>query len=73
VLDISTGGVGLLLAEALQPGDLFTLHFPRHGTPRPLEVAARVVYSTAQRRGAWVLGCQFAVELTAAELASVLP
>jgi hypothetical protein len=39
---------------------------------RPLTVPARVVYHRRLARGGWVIGCQFVLPLTAAQVAVVL-
>jgi hypothetical protein len=73
VLDISSRGAGLLLYARLERGATLTLSFSRGRSRPPLAVPAHVVYCAEQDRGASVLGCAFAGELTAAELRAVLP
>jgi hypothetical protein len=70
VLDVSAGGVGLLLPCEFGPGTLLLLSL---GGPEEAggRVLLRVARSTPTSAG-WLLGCEFADRLSAEELAALV-
>ncbi len=71
ILDLSTTGAGLLVKGPMSPGQDITVRFSRHLVP-PLDVAARVVYCTAQGEELSVAGCRFHAPLDDADVQTVL-
>jgi hypothetical protein len=72
ILDLSTHGVGVLLPQALDPDMLFVLHLKSNDGERRYELPGRVVHSTTQPNGDWLIGCTFADPLTADDLDALL-
>lgn len=72
VLNISTGGVCLMLNERFEPGTLLTigLQSTTQNFLPPLEV--RVVHVVQQANGDWVLGGAFVRPLSEEELRNLL-
>jgi hypothetical protein len=68
VVNISCGGVGLLLSRRFEPGFLLQveLQIPHKGFSRPLLV--QVLHATGHERGGWLLGCSFPQPLTEEEV-----
>lgn len=72
VLNISRGGLCLILYDRFEPGTVLTIgltNTTEHFLP-PLRV--RVVHSREQPDGTWVVGCAFANPLSDAELRALL-
>lgn len=72
VLNISRGGVGLILYDRFEPGAVLTIgltNTTEHFLP-PLRV--RVIHCREQPDGTWVVGCAFAKPLGDAELRALL-
>lgn len=63
VLDISRGGVHLLVNEHLEPGDLLNVDLPGASEQYPSSALAYVVRVSARPGGEWSVGCTFATEL----------
>jgi hypothetical protein len=72
ILDISTGGVGLVVEHGLEPGQVVTLRFSRIGLSPPFEVSARVAYCQPQSCGDLFAGCEFDTKLSEAEVRTVV-
>jgi len=72
VQDVSAGGVGLLSDRAVEVNTLIEVTWPQPIKGVPSSVPVRVARTTAQAGGYWSLGCQFAPELTAAQMQSLL-
>jgi hypothetical protein len=72
VRDVSTTGIGLCSKERLKPGIVFvlTLQGRDQRLSRPLPV--RVMHSTRQEDGDWLVGCQFVRRLTEQDLHALL-
>jgi hypothetical protein len=68
VLDISRGGIKLVVNRWFDSGMLLSVQLP--GTPQEAgsTVLAYVVRSTSVKDGEWILGCTFASELEEADL-----
>ena len=72
VVNISAGGMGLLLPCEFGPGTLLNLDL--EGTPAHTAgpVLLRVVRAAGRPGGDWVLGCEFARRLSNEEMAALL-
>jgi hypothetical protein len=64
VLDLSLGGVGLLLSRPLESGLVLTLHLRSDSQNITYEFPARTCHVSRQPDGDWVVGCQFEQPLT---------
>jgi hypothetical protein len=70
VLNISLGGIRLVVDRRFEPGDLLSIELPGvEGRPSHT-VLACVVHVTPLSRGEWTLGCNFSCELTDGDLAA---
>jgi hypothetical protein len=63
VLNISAGGVGLLVARNIEVGTLLNLELSGEGKPKR-SFKARVVHVTPKTENQWILGCTFVGELS---------
>jgi hypothetical protein len=71
VRDVSTTGIGLYVQQPLKPGTVFVLTLQTsHRLSRPLPV--RVMHSTRQPDGDWLVGCQFVRRLSEQDLQALL-
>ena len=70
ILDVSSGGVKLLVGRAFQPGDLLTLELPSRAGAPSVTVLACVAHSQSEGEQEWSLGCRFSAELSEADLAA---
>jgi hypothetical protein len=72
ILNVSPGGVGLLLPCEFAAGTLLSLEMPapNGGAPRPALV--RVVRALPNGPAGWFLGCEFADRLSEQELEGLL-
>src|SRR5262245_51855451 len=68
VVNISCGGLGLLLSRRFEPGTLLQVEVqtPKQGFSRPLLV--QVLHLTGHDHGGWLLGCVFTQPLSEDEL-----
>jgi hypothetical protein len=64
VLDLSLGGVGLLLQRPLENGLTLILHLRSDSRQQTYPLRARVVHASRQPDGDWVVGCEFEEPLT---------
>jgi hypothetical protein len=62
VLDLSLGGVGLLLSQPLDQGSEVMIVLK--SATQTFELPARVCHSSRQQDGDWLIGCQFVSKLT---------
>jgi serine/threonine protein kinase len=69
VRDVSTTGVGVLLARRFEVGTQLLLPLQRYGSRKPLEVWAEVVRVEPDRYGHWFHGCKTAAPLSDDDLA----
>jgi hypothetical protein len=72
VLNLSTRGTGLLLAQPLSVETLLVLHLKSTAGDRRYELPGRVVHATVQISGDWLVGCEFADPLSADDLEALL-
>ena len=70
VLDLSLGGVGLLLSRSLEQGSEVIVVLK--SATQTFELAARVCHSSRQQDGDWIVGCEFAKKLTHEERDALL-
>jgi hypothetical protein len=68
ILNISAGGVGLLLPCQFESRTLLNLQLPPEPGQQPRKVLVRVVQAKPHGKGDWFLGCEFADQLTEAEI-----
>jgi hypothetical protein len=68
VVDISTTGVGLLLKRRFEPGTLLSFRLEGPAGGQSFNALARVIHTTRQAAGGWLLGCALVGELDAAQL-----
>jgi hypothetical protein len=64
VLDLSLGGVGLLLQRPLEAGSSLLLHLHSDSRQLTFQLRARVAHASRQHDGDWVVGCEFEEPLT---------
>jgi len=72
IRDVSVSGVGMLLSRPLEPETLLIIEAQSTSRRLLLPLTARVVHSTKQTEGNWVIGCAFIRELNAEELQALL-
>ena len=70
VRDVSTGGVGLLLARRFEKGTVFAIELGYGSSARSLPV--RVARVGAEAMGHWFHGCAFVDPISEEELAALL-
>jgi hypothetical protein len=71
IVNVSPGGVALLMRRHLQPGTLLTIRVP-NGKGSKHRVLARVAHTTPRRNGKVLLGCAFLTDLSDQELQAFL-
>jgi hypothetical protein len=64
IIDLSLGGVGLLLSRPLEMGLDLVLHLRSDSQKRKFELTARVAHASRQPDGDWVIGCEFLQPVT---------
>jgi hypothetical protein len=75
VLDISVGGIGLLLRHRFPPGAPLIIELKRAGSNFHRTISVRVMHSRpviAQGDPCWLVGCALSQHLTEAELQEFL-
>jgi hypothetical protein len=72
VVDISAGGIGLLLPCQFAVGTLLYFELPPVRGQRSNKALVRVVRAVERADGTWFLGCEFARQLSAEELRELL-
>lgn len=70
VRDISAGGASLLLGRSPESHGLLVVELSAPEQPR--ELPARLVHSTAQYDGTWLVGCEFVFGLEKDDLQALL-
>ena len=66
VRNISVTGIGLVTSRALDPGTVLTIEV------KDAQLSARVIHSTRDAAGTWLVGCQFDTKLSEAQLRELL-
>jgi hypothetical protein len=72
VLNLSASGVGLLLESPLEPDTQIVIHLKSVTSGTAYHLPARVVHSTSQPNGEWLIGCELAQKLTPDDLEALL-
>jgi hypothetical protein len=70
ILNISRGGVGLLIRRRFEPGAILIIALPGQEPGTSHAVLARVVHATRQDKG-WLVGCAFISNLSNEELEAI--
>jgi hypothetical protein len=68
VLDISQGGIGLILSRYVEPGTVLRVEFAYGEEAAFAELAANVTHAAELEEGKWRCGCRWLRELTNDEL-----
>lgn len=72
VFNLSRSGVGLEMAQPLDPGQQVEIHLKTTNNDTPVKLAGHVIHATPVANGAWRVGCRFAEKLSADALESLL-
>ena len=72
VLNLSSSGIGLLLDSAVEPDSQLVIHLQSARTGMVFDLLARVVHSTPQTNGEWLIGCKLANNLSQDDLDALL-
>jgi len=72
LVDLSPGGVGLIVSEKIEAGSALTLDLLRTTDKPERSMLACVVYVTDRVDGKWAAGCQFLRELSEKELSELV-
>ena len=68
LVDLSPGGLGLIVADPLEPGDAITVNLRRQNKQADRSMLACVVYMAERPDGKRAVGCNFLHELSEREL-----
>jgi len=71
-VNISAGGIGLVLRHCFKRGVSLAIELPDTPPARRRILLARVRHASAQRDGTWFIGCAFIEELSEEELQTLL-
>jgi PilZ domain-containing protein len=72
IQDISLGGIALVCRQALRPRTHVLIQLSNEALGLTYDLSARVVHATRKDRDRWVIGCEFARELSTSELETLL-
>jgi hypothetical protein len=72
ILNVSPGGVGLLLPCEFAEGTLLYFELPAEGDQEPRKALVRVIRALQHGTAGWFLGCEFADQLSERELLSLV-
>jgi hypothetical protein len=72
VVDVSIGGLGLLVDVPLEPGEVLSVELESQPRCAPLVLRARVVRTQHLPEGDWLLGCQFLEPMREEDLEDLL-
>jgi hypothetical protein len=72
VIDLSLGGVGLLLSRPLELHSELVVVLKSEVLKKVFELTARVCHAVRQVDGDWIVGCEFADKLTEDQLDALL-
>jgi hypothetical protein len=72
ILNISRGGVALLLGRRFEMGTLLAIEVPKTKTQNSLTFLARVVHVSGKPAGTWQVGCAFTQEISEDDLQALL-
>jgi hypothetical protein len=68
VVDLSQGGVGLILESYVEPGTLVRIELGDGGKETYIDLVANMTHATPQKDGTWRCGCEWVHPLTEGEL-----
>jgi c-di-GMP-binding flagellar brake protein YcgR len=68
VVDLSLGGIGLVLETYVEPGTLVGIEMSNGGAETIADLVANVTYATSLDDGRWRCGCEWLRPLTEEEL-----
>ena len=68
VLDVSLGGIGLLVSRALDPGLSVVIRMSDTAGAKVYDLPARIVHTTKEPGGDWIVGCRLDKPLTQQDL-----
>jgi hypothetical protein len=68
ILDISPNGMRLLLGHAFDLGSVVAIEPIRTTQPIGRSLHARIIYCNEEKRGLWVIGCEFTSPLAEQEI-----
>jgi hypothetical protein len=71
IVDVSSGGVQLVVGRAFEPGELLTLELPARDGELSVDVLACVAHARPTGDKEWFVGCRFSAELSDADLAAL--
>jgi hypothetical protein len=66
VRNISVTGIGLVMSRPLDRGAVLTIEL------KAMQLSGRVIHSTRDAAGTWLVGCQFDTKLSEAKLLELL-
>ncbi|HMC88852.1 MAG TPA: PilZ domain-containing protein [Gemmataceae bacterium] len=69
ICDVSPKGMRLLLGHSFELGLEVAIEPIRATQPFGRAIQGRIIYSNEEKRGVWIIGCEFTTPLTAEELA----
>jgi hypothetical protein len=72
ITNISASGVGLIVAESIDPGTVLRLELRRDKNSPAISMMACVVYLSEQSQAGWLIGCNFIHELSSHDLEALL-
>lgn len=72
VLNISEGGLALLLDRSLELGLVLAIQMKCSTGEKLVQLSAQVAHCTCQSKGDWVIGCEFVVPLAKEQLDELL-
>jgi serine/threonine protein kinase len=72
VLDISVGGLALILGRRFEPGTVLTVEWSDKEAGQPTSLLVHVMYAKPQGFGHWLVGGAFLQQLTCEELQALL-
>src|SRR5262245_13853546 len=68
ILDVSRGGIRMIVTQPLNPGDMIHVELPSLKGEPVTSVLACAVHVQHQPPTSWLVGCNFATELSDADL-----
>jgi c-di-GMP-binding flagellar brake protein YcgR len=72
VFNLSRGGIGLEISEALPKGQELVVHLKTTDKDTTIKASAQVMHSTPTANGSWRIGCRFSERLSVDVLESLL-
>jgi hypothetical protein len=72
LVNISPGGLALLLSRRFEPGTLLIVELPSKAQRRARTVGVRVVHAKPEKDTCWILGCEIISPLTEDDMQSLV-